>query len=226
MARRSSSAHVVSAATRRAAAAAGRRGRRRSRRPARGRPSAAGRSSPAARAAAARQRGVRRPGVRAPGRRCRPACAVRPAAAGVGPGQRDRLLVHHRVGETGLHQHVAEVVHVDEGREGRAPSRLAVQRRSDAQRARPERGEHQEAVDRQRRGARPRTAACGSARRCSAMFDHSSCARPAPLSLGSARAAGAAGPARAATTRARRQPPPWRRAARRRPRHASTRACG
>ncbi|WP_157781846.1 hypothetical protein, partial [Rubrivivax gelatinosus] len=68
----------------------------------------------------------------------------------VRPCQRDGFLVHHRIGETGLDQHVAEVVHVDERRERRRPALLGVERTQPLQRARTQRREHQETVDRQR----------------------------------------------------------------------------
>ena len=51
----------------------------------------------------------------------RAGCRLRPSVAqfgqrraGVGPGQHDALHVHHRLGEAGMHQHVAPVVHVGE----------------------------------------------------------------------------------------------------------------
>ena len=62
----------------------------------------------------------------------------------------DALHVHHRLGEAGCHQHVAPVVHVGEFMGWRRPAQLAVQLAQLGQRVRPQAGEHQESVHRQR----------------------------------------------------------------------------
>ena len=124
----------------------------------------------ALRAGARASAGVRRPAGRS-GRALPPSArSSREQRLGLGPAQRERLLVHHRIGEPGCHQHVAEVVHVDEGRRRRGPAaRRRYSSRSSRQRARAEAREHHEAVDREQAmpalrtapaDRRPRAASC------------------------------------------------------------------
>ncbi len=69
---------------------------------------------------------------------------------GVRPGQREDFLVHHRVGKACAHQHVAKVVHVDEGCVRGRPAPPRIDLAQAVQRARAQRREHQEATHRQR----------------------------------------------------------------------------
>ena len=157
-----------------AAARRGRHGRRRPRSSARTRPSASRSARSCAQQALAPARRAQA-GVRAAVRRCRPARAVR-CSSGLRrrPGQRQRLLVHHRVGEAGVHQHVAEVVHVDEGCVGAGqPSRCIEPRAARAACPGPA-----SRTSRSRRppapGATARTAPAGRRTQCSIMLAHSS----------------------------------------------------
>ena len=93
-----------------------------------------------------RQRGVRRPAARCGSALPAERSQLIQQRVGIGPGQRQLLLVHHRIGKASLHQHVAQVVHVDERRMRRRPAQASVELAQPLQRARAERRKHQEAV--------------------------------------------------------------------------------
>ena len=112
--------------------------------------------SPSARSARAsssrrRQRGVLRPPKRSgavlpP----RPRSSARSASA-LFQRRVMRLLVEDRIGEAGADEHVAEIVHVDEGRRRRRPAERRVERAQLAQRVRAEAGEGDDALDLEQR---------------------------------------------------------------------------
>ena len=70
---------------------------------------------------------------------------------GAAPAQGDGLLVEDRIGEAGIDEHVAEVVHVDVAGRRRRPAFSAVEIAQLAQRAGPEAREHGDAVDLEQR---------------------------------------------------------------------------
>ena len=161
------------------------------------------------------QAGAARSGARVAAERAQLGAAAPAASSSC---RRERLLVHHRIGEAGLHQHVAEVVHVDEGGRRRRPAEARGTARA-ARAACPGRG------TRTSRSRRPRAARCqransagGSATACSIMLAQTSCARAGAVVRHRARPAGARAPQPRGDHHGRAARPRCARAARRRAR--------
>ena len=75
------------------------------------------------------------------------ACRSRIIASRVGVGERQIFHVHHRIGEAGVHEQVADVVHVDEAADVRVPVDARERRAQLLQRVGTERRERRESAD-------------------------------------------------------------------------------